>query len=589
MPEHRMERIGITTTIPSEVIFAAGAVPVDLNNIFITSPRRAEYIRAAERAGYPRNVCGWIKGMYGVLAECDDIRTVVAVTQGDCSNTHALMETLELIGIRTIPFAYPYDRDPSLMQREIDRLAEVFGVDMSAAEEQRLAMEPVRELLARLDDMTWRDNLVTGGENHLRLVSSSDFNGSPDEFGRELGEFLADASGREPLGGSIRLGYMGVPPIIDDIYDVVGEYGGRVVFNEVQRQFSMPGMHHDLAEQYLAYTYPYSIFQRLEDISAEIAHRRIDGMIHYVQSFCHRHIEDLVVRPPARCAGADHRRRESRLDGCAHTAQGAGIYRDAVGAGGMMACTDETILGLDLGSRNVKYCLMRSGAVAATGSIEAMTFYREYGIRSEAGFGINIGALGFDNVGRVAATGYGRNAAAIMGAENISELTAHFRGARRQTGLDDFTLLDMGGQDYKVMRIARGRIADMATNDKCAASTGRYLENMAAALGITLDELGKYADNPLVMSSTCAIFGESELIGMVVRGEPVARIAAGVNRAVVERVLPHIERMGSGVIVMAGGVALNRAVVRLLGEATGAEVCVVENPLHNGAIGCCVK
>lgn len=247
-----------------------------------------------------------------------------------------------------------------------------------------------------------------------------------------------------------------------------------------------------------------------------------------------------------------------------------------------------TVLGLDLGSRNVKYCLMRDGEIETTGSIETMTFYREYGIRTEAGFGIDTGALGFGGVERVAATGYGRNAASVTGAENISELTAHFRGARWQTGLDDFTLLDMGGQDYKVMRIAGGRIVDMATNDKCAASTGRYLENMAAVLCITLDELGTYADDPLMLSTTCAIFGESELIGMVVRGEPVARIAAGVNRAVVERVLPHIGRMGGGVIVMAGGVALNGAVVRLLGEAAGEEVMVVDDPLHNGAIGCCI-
>ena len=99
-----MQRIGITTTVPSEVIWASGAVPVDLNNVFITSENRNKFITFAEREGYPRNVCGWIKGIYGVLNYESDITTVVAVTQGDCSNTHALMETLQLKGIRTIPF-----------------------------------------------------------------------------------------------------------------------------------------------------------------------------------------------------------------------------------------------------------------------------------------------------------------------------------------------------------------------------------------------------------------------------------------------------------------------------------------------------
>lgn len=291
-----MERIGITTTVPSEIIFAAGMTPVDLNNIFINSPQRTEYIRAAERAGYPRNVCGWIKGMYGVLAERGDIRTVVAVTQGDCSNTHALMETLALIGIRTIPLAYPFDRNPDDMRREIGRLADAFGVELECAEEMREAMAAVRGMLARLDELTWREHRVTGGENHLWLVSSSDFNGSLGQFGEELARFIGEAERRDPLGDAIRIGYMGVPPIIDDIYEVIAEYGGRVVFNEVQRQFSMPGAHGSLTEQYLAYTYPYSIFHRLEDIKTEIGRRNIAGMIHYVQSFCHRHIEDLVVR-----------------------------------------------------------------------------------------------------------------------------------------------------------------------------------------------------------------------------------------------------------------------------------------------------
>ena len=120
-------RIGITTTIPVEVILSTGAVPVDLNNLFITSDSRADYIRAAEIDGYPRNVCGWIKGIYGALKKNTDITTVIAVTAGDCSNTHALMETLELVGVQTIPFAYPYGRERGSLASEIQRLAERLG------------------------------------------------------------------------------------------------------------------------------------------------------------------------------------------------------------------------------------------------------------------------------------------------------------------------------------------------------------------------------------------------------------------------------------------------------------------------------
>ena len=291
-----MERIGITTTIPSEVIWAAGAVPVDLNNIFITSGHRKEFIKSAERDGYPRNVCAWIKGIYGVLQYHSDIKTVIAVTQGDCSNTHALMETLQLKGIQTIPFAYPYDHDSQKLAFEISHLAEKLGTDINSAEKMLKKLKPVRSLLDRLDDMTWKDNCVTGYENHIRLVTSSDFNGDIEKFSRELSEFLDKALKRAPFKESVRLGYIGVPPILDDIHSFVEEYGSRFVFNEVQRQFSLPKSSGGLVEHYLAYTYPYNIFHRLDYIIPELKRRRIQGVIHYVQSFCHRHIEDLIIR-----------------------------------------------------------------------------------------------------------------------------------------------------------------------------------------------------------------------------------------------------------------------------------------------------
>ncbi len=270
--------------------------PVDLNNIFITSPRRHDYIRIAERDGYPRNVCGWIKGMYGVLAAEPDIKTVVAVTQGDCSNTHALMETLQLKGIETIPFAYPFSRSRDDLAREIESLAQRLGTTLSEAGRMNECLEPVRASLDRIDELTWRDNKVTGYENHIRLVSSSDCNGDIESFSRELETFIQKASLREPFGETVRLGFLGVPPIFDDIHDTVESFGARIVFNEVQRQFSLPVRDSGLVDQYLAYTYPYDIFHRLDYIIPELKRRNIQGVIHYVQSFCHRHIEDLVLR-----------------------------------------------------------------------------------------------------------------------------------------------------------------------------------------------------------------------------------------------------------------------------------------------------
>jgi len=127
------------------------------------------------------------------------------------------------------------------------------------------------------------------------------------------------------------------------------------------------------------------------------------------------------------------------------------------------------------------------------------------------------------------------------------------------------------------------------TNDKCAASSGRYLENMASILDVSLVELGQYADAPVELNSTCAVFGESELIGKIVEGFPLAELAAGVNATIVKRILPLLRSFTGEVLVFTGGVAHNHAVGKLLEAGSGKKVIVPEEPQFNGAIGCCVE
>ena len=159
--------IGITSTIPVEIIFAAGMVPVDLNNIFITSPQAAAWVEEAEEDGFPRTLCSWIKGIYAALKHRPDIRRVIAVTQGDCSNTQALTEILLHQGIEVHHFNYPYDRDPELLKKNLEGLMETFGVSWSKVNRVKKRMASIRRLLACLDRKTWKDNLVHGWENHL--------------------------------------------------------------------------------------------------------------------------------------------------------------------------------------------------------------------------------------------------------------------------------------------------------------------------------------------------------------------------------------------------------------------------------------
>jgi len=291
-----MPKVGITTTVPVEVVYAAGWIPVDLNNIFITGDDPAAMVEEAELAGYPRNICSWIKGIYSTVLARDDIRTIIAVTQGDCSNTHALMETLQANGIEVIPFAFPYDRDKDLLKLQIEKLMHYFNVTRNEVNRTKKYLDEIRRKVWHLDELTWRDNLVGGWDNHLYQVSCSDFNGDPENFERGVESFLAQAKEKNAREEKIRLAYIGVPPIIDDIYDYLEDRGARVVFNETQRQFTMPFDTGDLVEQYRLYTYPYGIFYRLEDIKREVHRRNVHGVIHYAQSFCFRQIEDMIVR-----------------------------------------------------------------------------------------------------------------------------------------------------------------------------------------------------------------------------------------------------------------------------------------------------
>jgi benzoyl-CoA reductase/2-hydroxyglutaryl-CoA dehydratase subunit BcrC/BadD/HgdB len=292
-----MKKIGITTTVPLEVLLAGGYQPLDLNNILVNDPDPTRLVNIAERAGFPLNCCSWIKGIYGV---CRDrgIDNVLCVTSGDCSNTVMLMEVLKLAGRNATAFAYPDRPDPRLMRSVLERLAAEFGTTPDVAEKVRGELKAARELVLKLDELTWKENKVSGGENHLWLVSASDFNGDHRKYRQDLQGLLETCEKRQPYPeGEIRLGYIGVPAVYArELYPFIERQGARVVFNEIQRQFAMPEPGKSLADQYSNYTYPYSIQERIKDIKREIQQRRVDGVIHYVQAFCHRGIGDIVFR-----------------------------------------------------------------------------------------------------------------------------------------------------------------------------------------------------------------------------------------------------------------------------------------------------
>lgn len=299
MPEHlnnSSKYIGITSTIPVEIVLAAGRIPVDLNNVFITSPEANAWVEEAEEKGFPRTLCSWIKGIYAALQHRPEIKTVIAVTQGDCSNTQALTEILSHQGYEVLHFDYPYNRDPEVLKKSMQRLMACWDVSWSALNRVKKQLSSLREKLVRLDRETWEGHRVHGLENHLFLVNSSDFEGYPERFEKKISAFLDDLPHCPPFVEKVRLGYIGIPPIQSGIYEFIEQWGGRVVFNEIQRQFSMPHFKQNLIQQYLAYTYPYDILGRIKDVKKAVEERKIDGLVHYTQSFCFRQVQDIMFR-----------------------------------------------------------------------------------------------------------------------------------------------------------------------------------------------------------------------------------------------------------------------------------------------------
>lgn len=199
--------------------------------------------------------------------------------------------------------------------------------------------------------------------------------------------------------------------------------------------------------------------------------------------------------------------------------------------------------------------------------------------------------LSASDVKAVVATGYGRTSIDFAD-KAITEITCHALGARRLFA-EANTVIDIGGQDSKVIRLAAdGRVEDFAMNDKCAAGTGRFLEVMARSLDTSLDSMGALSalsSADVRISSTCTVFAESEVVALVAKGVPKEDIIRGLHLSVAERVYGMIARLrAEPPFVMTGGVAKNQGIVAAIEERLGSKILLPEEPQIVGALGAAI-
>ena len=248
--------------------------------------------------------------------------------------------------------------------------------------------------------------------------------------------------------------------------------------------------------------------------------------------------------------------------------------------------------GIDIGSRTVKALVWDAAGGRVLGKAIADAGHaptrraEEVLARALAGADLSRGA-----VKHIAATGYGRSR--FPSADRaVTEITCHAVGCHRLfPGVR--MVVDIGGQDSKAILLAGdGAVRDFALNDRCAAGTGTFIEMVAATLGVSLEETGALAaaaEGIAEVSATCAVFAQSEIVGLVQDGTPPGEVLRGVFRAVARRVRGLVQQVGGGFpAVLSGGVALNRGVRAALEEEFAATFLLPDAPQLTGALGAAI-
>jgi len=247
--------------------------------------------------------------------------------------------------------------------------------------------------------------------------------------------------------------------------------------------------------------------------------------------------------------------------------------------------------GIDGGSRAIKIVIFdaRSGQVLAAGCRDQGVDHNALSTRL---FHDLLGELSLSrqDVRRIVATGYTRNSIDLADT-SITEITCHATGVHRLRP-EARTIVEIGGQDSKLLRLdGNGTVRDFAMNDRCAAGTGRFLEVVAAKLETSLDQLGVLASrsrNPAHISSTCVVFAETEIIGLLAAGALPEDIIAGVQAAIAQRVGAMAGRNIDPPLVFTGGVAMVPGMSGALEAVLGHPVAIAPAPQMTGALGAAI-
>lgn len=245
------------------------------------------------------------------------------------------------------------------------------------------------------------------------------------------------------------------------------------------------------------------------------------------------------------------------------------------------------VAGMDIGSITTETVILQDNQILASIILPTGANSRRAADRSLAA-ALEQARIGQEDLTAIVTTGYGR-ASFSPASKMITEITCHARGAY-YVHPKTRTVIDIGGQDSKVIRLdGQGRNVDFQMNDKCAAGTGRFLEVMAHALEVKVEDLGRIslsASRTIKISSMCTVFAESEVVSLIADNQPKEVIIQGLHDAISDRILGMVNRVGiEEEVTLTGGVAKNQGVVRALEERLGVKLFIPPEPQIIGALG----
>jgi predicted CoA-substrate-specific enzyme activase len=250
-----------------------------------------------------------------------------------------------------------------------------------------------------------------------------------------------------------------------------------------------------------------------------------------------------------------------------------------------MSGSSDYFAGVDIGSTMTKVVILGGGKeyplIKLTGPEHRKLANR---VMAEA---LDLAGIAFNDVAYIVATGYGRINVPFAD-KQFTEITCHAKGLASILP-SARTVVDIGGQDSKGIRLENGKVVDFVMNDKCAAGTGRFLEIIADALGVPLDKLGELslaAEKPAVIGNMCTVFAEQEVVSQLAGGESVPNLVAGIHQAIAGRIFALVSKLKiKPEVAITGGGAKNIGLVKALESRFGRPVLIPREPLLTGALG----